>query len=47
MVSNDTIVNKEAKKIASKMTKLHSIQLEFILQYIKFINYYIVKDIFR
>ena len=29
------------------MTKLHSIHLEFTLQYITLTNYYIVKDTFR
>ena len=48
MRSNDSIINVETKhNTVNKMTKLHSIHLEFTLQYITFTNDYIVKDTFR
>ena len=48
MMSNDSTINVETKNNKmKKMTKLHLIHLEFILQYIGLTNYYIVKYIFR
>ena len=48
MTSNDSIINEETKNNkVSKITKLHSIQLEFSLQYITLTSYYIANDIFR
>ena len=48
MRSNDSIINVEIKNNrVSKVTSLHSIQLEFTLQYITLTCYYIVKDTFR
>ena len=41
MINNDITINVEIKnKRVSKMTKLHSLQLEFTLQYITLTNYY-------
>ena len=37
---------KKRKKV-NKMTKLHSIHIEFTMQYITLIDYYIVKDKLR
>ena len=50
MRNNNRTMNVETKKKknrVNKMTKLHSIYLEFTLQYITLTNYYIVKDTFR
>ena len=48
MTSNDSIINVETKNNRmNKMTKRHSIHIEFTLLYITLTNYYIVKDIFR
>ena len=48
MTSNDNTINvKTENNRINKMTKLHSIHLEFTLQYITLTNYYIVKDTFR
>ena len=47
MINNDSTINVETKNNRmNKMTKLHSIHLEFTLQYITLTNYYIVKDTF-
>ena len=48
MTSNDSTINVEIKgDKMKKMTKLHSIYLEFTLQYKTFTSYYIVKDTIR
>ena len=48
MTSNNSNINVEIKDdIMKKMTKLHSIYLDFTLQYITLTTYYIVKDTFR
>ena len=48
MMSNDSNKNVEKKKqYSEQMTKLHSIYLEFTLQYITLTGYYIVKETFR
>ena len=48
MMSNDSTIIVETKNNKmNKMTKLHSIQLKFILQYIPLTNYYIVEDTIR
>ena len=48
MTSNASNINVEIKgDIMKKMTKLHSIYLEFTLQYITLTTYYMVKDTFR
>ena len=48
MMSNDRTMNMKTKNNRmKKMTKLHSIQIEFILQCITLTCYYIVKDTFR
>ena len=48
MTSNKSIINVETKNNRiNKMTKRHSIYLEFTLLYITLTTYYIVKDTFR
>ena len=48
MMIHDSITNVKTKNNrVNKMTKLHSIHLEFMLQYITLTNHYIVKDTFR
>ena len=48
MTGHDGSINVETKNNrVSEVTKLHSIQLEFTLQYITLTAYYIVKYIFR
>ena len=48
MISNDSTIDEVTKNnIVNKITKLHSIHLEFTLQYITFTDYYIIKDILR
>ena len=47
MTSNDNTINVKKNNRVNKMAKLHSIHLEFTLQYITITNYYIVKDTFR
>ena len=48
MICNDNTINVETKNNrVNKMTKLHSIHLEFTLQYITLTVYYILKDIFE
>ena len=45
MTCNDNTINAEKNNRVNKMTKLHSIHLEFTLQY-TFTSYYILKDTF-
>ena len=45
MTCNDSTINAKKNNRVNKMTKLHSIYLEFTLQY-TLISYYIVKDTF-
>ena len=48
MTSNDNTIDVEPKnKKINKITKLHSIHIEFALQYITLTDYYIVKNTFR
>ena len=47
MTSNDNTINVKKNNRVKKMTKLHSIHLEFTLQYISLTDYYIVNDRFR
>ena len=43
MTSNGSTINVKTKTL-ERITKLHSIHLEFTLQYIKLTNYYTVKN---
>ena len=48
MPSNDNTIKIEKKATeCTKMTKLYFIHIEFTLQYITLIDYYIVKDTLR
>ena len=49
MTNNNRTINVETKKNnrVNKMTKLHSIYVEFTLQYVTLTGYYIIKDTFR